>query len=171
MHPPEVIDDARAGRDAHRAASQRVQRQQTLEEAPGRKRARTSAGGLRQVLMHRLMALSTPSECSTSQIRLRTRFHGMNHRRFRRSWPSPASLPAPSQTIRLRSGRVVAQVLFELLEQMLAERRPHAVVEVRLDRVEQQVRKPVVFDDEALVLEAAVREIQQARRWSGPWIA
>ena len=74
----------------------------------------------------------------------------------------PASLQEELAVARILAGaqpehqiaerRVVAQVVFELLEQMLAEPRSRAAVEVRLEHAEQQVRKPVVFDDEALVL-------------------
>src|SRR3954451_16959066 len=54
-------------------------------------------------------------------------------------------------------------MVFELLEQRVAHRSHELVVQVRLQCVQDDIRKAIVFDDEALVLEAAVGEIEDAR--------
>src|SRR6185436_8003235 len=139
-----------------------MQRQQALEERPGRERPETSGGGLRQLLMHRLHCVEHAFGWLDFPVQVQHTF----------PWHEPSSLQVelavagihtcaqPEQKVAKRV--VLAQMPLELLEQMLAESRPDSVIEVCLDCAEEYIREAVVFHDETLTPEPAVAEIEDA---------
>ncbi len=165
-------DSRRRGRDGRRRRSRQTCRSGSLRAGASVSRLLSrlqvgSARGRPPVASVRFwciasIAFSTPAERSTSHARFRARLHGMNQRRLSESLPSAASMPAPSQSIRLRSGVSSRRCSSSSLSRCRPNRRAHAAVQIRLDRVEQQVREAVVLDDEALVPEAAVGEVEHA---------